>query len=101
MSDGGGGAALAGGRSTPQSWQNVATGRGGPAEPQLAHWRPSPGLAAGWPKRSAAISAVTIPVGTARIPQPSSIMKLATARPRSVFGVMSPKPTVVIVVMAQ
>ena len=46
-------------------------------------------------------TAVTMPVGTASTPQPMSIMRLAMRRPRSVFGVMSPKPTVVIVVMAQ
>ena len=44
----------------------------------------------------ALISAVTMPVGTASVPQPSSIMKLEMRRPRSVLGVMSPKPTVVI-----
>ena len=42
-----------------------------------------------------------MPVGTARMPQPISIISEARARPRSVLGVMSPKPTVVTVVMAQ
>ena len=42
-----------------------------------------------------------MPVGTASVPQPSSIMKDEIRRPRSVLGVMSPKPTVVTVVMAQ
>ena len=51
--------------------------------------------------RRAVISAVTMPVGTARMPHPSSIMQDAIRRPRSVFGVMSPKPTVVIVLMPQ
>jgi hypothetical protein len=46
--------------------------------------------------RCAAISAVTIPVGTANVPQPMSIMKDAIKRPKSVFGTMSPKPTSVI-----
>ena len=49
----------------------------------------------------AEISAVTIPVGTASVPQPSSIIIEAIRRPMSVLGVMSPKPTVVMVVMAQ
>ena len=51
--------------------------------------------------RCAVNSALTMPVGTASVPQPSSIISEATRRPRSVLGVMSPKPTVVIVVMAQ
>ena len=42
-----------------------------------------------------------MPVGTASVPQPSSIMTEAISRPRSVLGVMSPKPTVVMVVTAQ
>ena len=46
-------------------------------------------------------SALTMPVGTASVPQPISIIRLAMKRPRSVFGVTSPKPTVVNVVMAQ
>eukprot|EP01034_Spumella_vulgaris_P028762 gene28763-35679_t len=41
-----------------------------------------------------AISELMMPVGTARMPQPSSIISDATARPRSVFGTRSPKPTV-------
>jgi hypothetical protein len=39
--------------------------------------------------RPTVISAVTMPVGTARMPQPSSIITLAIARPMSVFGTMS------------
>ena len=35
------------------------------------------------------------------MPQPNSIITDAIRRPRSVLGVMSPNPTVVIVVMAQ
>ena len=46
-------------------------------------------------------SALTMPVGTASVPQPISIIIEAIMRPRSVLGVMSPKPTVVKVVMAQ
>ena len=46
-------------------------------------------------------SALTMPVGTARMPQPSSIWNEAIRRPSSVRGVMSPKPTVVIVTTAQ
>ncbi len=42
-----------------------------------------------------------MPVGTASVPHPSSIMIEEIRRPRSVFGVMSPKPTVVSVVIAQ
>ena len=42
-----------------------------------------------------------MPVGTASVPQPSSIMTEAIKRPMSVLGVISPKPTVVMVVMAQ
>ena len=42
-----------------------------------------------------------MPVGTASVPQPSNIMNDAIMRPKSVLGVMSPKPTVVTVVMAQ
>jgi hypothetical protein len=42
-----------------------------------------------------------VPVGTARMPQPNNITMLATARPRLVRGAMSPKPTVVMVVIAQ
>jgi hypothetical protein len=42
-----------------------------------------------------------MPVGTARMPQPSSIMNDEISRPKSVLGVMSPKPTVVTVLMAQ
>ena len=42
-----------------------------------------------------------MPVGTASVPQPSSIMTEAMKRPMSVLGVISPKPTVVMVVMAQ
>jgi hypothetical protein len=53
-----------------------------------------------WPRR-AANSALTMPVGTASVPQPSSIIIDEISRPRSVLGVMSPKPTVVTVVMAQ
>ena len=48
-----------------------------------------------------ALLAVTMPVGTAKVPQPISIITEAISRPRSVLGVMSPKPTVVSVVMAQ
>ena len=51
--------------------------------------------------RRSAISLVTIPVGTAKVPQPMSIMVDAINLPKSVFGVMSPKPTVVMVVIAQ
>ena len=47
------------------------------------------------------ISAVTIPVGTASTPQPRSIMIVAITRLSGVCGVMSPKPTVVIVVTDQ
>ena len=42
-----------------------------------------------------------MPVGTAKVPQPSSIMADEIKRPQSVLGVMSPNPTVVKVVMAQ
>jgi hypothetical protein len=42
-----------------------------------------------------------MPVGTAKVPQPINIMIEAMNLPKSVLGVMSPKPTVVIVVMAQ
>ena len=42
-----------------------------------------------------------MPVGTARMPQPSSIISDAMNRPMSVFGAMSPNPTVVTVVIAQ
>ena len=35
------------------------------------------------------------------MPQPSSIISEAMVRPMSVFGVISPKPTVVMVLMAQ
>src|SRR5690606_29173279 len=51
--------------------------------------------------RRAVNSALTMPVGTASVPQPINIITEAIKRPRSVFGVISPKPTVVIVVMAQ
>ena len=51
--------------------------------------------------RSAVISAVTMPVGTASVPQPISMITDAMNRPTSVLGVMSPKPTVVMVVIAQ
>ena len=51
--------------------------------------------------RRTVISAVTMPVGTARMPQPSSIISDAMNRPMSVFGAMSPNPTVVTVVIAQ
>ncbi len=53
------------------------------------------------PRRRSVISAVTMPVGTASVPQPSSSITEAMKRPSSVFGVMSPNPTVVIVVIAQ
>ncbi len=48
-----------------------------------------------------AISAVTMPVGTASTPQPSNIITEAISRPRSVLGTRSPKPTVAIVEIAQ
>ena len=51
--------------------------------------------------RRTVISAVTMPVGTASVPQPTSIMAEAMKRPSSVLGVMSPKPTVVMAVIAQ
>lgn len=47
------------------------------------------------------ISAVTMPVGTASVPQPINIMMDDMSRPKSVFGVISPNPTVVMVVIAQ
>jgi hypothetical protein len=51
--------------------------------------------------RRATNSAPTIPVGTASVPHPISIIVEAIRRIRSVFGEMSPKPTVVSVVIAQ
>ena len=42
-----------------------------------------------------------MPVGTASTPQPSSIITEAIARPTSVLGTRSPKPTVVMVEIAQ
>ena len=42
-----------------------------------------------------------MPVGTASVPQPISIISEAMVRPSPVLGVMSPKPTVVMVVIAQ
>ena len=46
-------------------------------------------------------SALTIPVGTASVPQPMSIMSEVMNRPSPVLGVMSPNPTVVMVEIAQ
>jgi hypothetical protein len=46
-------------------------------------------------------SALTMPVGAASVPQPTSIICEARIRPRSALGAVSPKLTVVIVVMAQ
>jgi hypothetical protein len=46
-------------------------------------------------------SAVTIPVGTAKVPQPINIMMDVMNLPKSVLGVMSPNPTVVMVLIAQ
>ena len=76
------------------------------AEPRLGKVRDLPeghcrGLSAASDSRRVVISAVTMPVGTARMPQPSIITTLATTRPRLVRGAMSPNPTVVMVVMAQ
>jgi hypothetical protein len=51
--------------------------------------------------RELANSAVTIPVGTAKVPQPINIMMDVMNLPKSVLGVMSPNPTVVMVLMAQ
>jgi hypothetical protein len=51
--------------------------------------------------RELANSAVTIPVGTAKVPQPINIMMDVMNLPKSVLGVMSPKPTVVMVLIAQ
>ena len=42
-----------------------------------------------------------MPVGTAKMLQPSSITIDEIIRPMSVLGVMSPNPTVVMVVIAQ
>ena len=52
-------------------------------------------------KRIAVNSALTMPVGTASVPQPISIITEAMKRPSPVLGMMSPKPTVVMVEIAQ
>ena len=84
------------GRSLPQCMQKLAWGRW-PTALQAPQTRRPIACCMRW----ADISEVTMPVGTASVPQPSSIMAEAIKRPRSLLGVMSPKPTVVMVVMAQ
>ena len=91
-----GSAKLSPGRSLPQCMQKLACGRC-PTAPHESQMRRPIACCMRW----ADISEVTMPVGTASVPQPSSIMAEAMKRPRSVRGVMSPKPTVVMVVMAQ
>ena len=86
------------GNGAPQSLQNAASGSW-PALAQRVQTRMRP--TGSRRKYWAANSALTMPVGTARMPQPSSIWNEASSRPSSVFGVMSPKPTVVIVTTAQ
>ncbi len=83
-------------KGAPQSQQKRACGSW-PVDPHAAHER-SRELA---PTRSAVSSALTMPVGTASVPQPTSIISEAMNRPRPVLGVMSPKPTVVMVDIAQ
>ena len=87
---------FAGGNGAPQCRQKRASGVW-PSVRQAWQVR----VVVGWRMRCAVISDVTMPVGTASVPQPSSIIIEAIRRPRSVLGVMSPKPTVVMVVMAQ
>jgi hypothetical protein len=84
------------GSRDPQVMQKVASAKW-PSVMHVVQMR----VIAGLRNRSALISAVTIPVGTAKVPQPNSIIIDAISRPKSVLGVMSPNPTVVIVVMAQ
>ena len=84
------------GSATPQSRQKRALGSC-PVDPHAAHER----AGAAPRKRMAVNSALTMPVGTASVPQPISIISEAMKRPSPVLGVMSPKPTVVIVEIAQ
>jgi S-adenosylmethionine:tRNA ribosyltransferase-isomerase len=84
------------GSAAPQSRQKRALGSW-PADPHAAHERSGE---VAW-KRSAVNSALTMPVGTASVPQPTSIISEAINRPSPVLGVMSPKPTVVMVEIAQ
>jgi S-adenosylmethionine:tRNA ribosyltransferase-isomerase len=83
-------------KGAPQSQQKRARGSC-PVDPHVVHER-SRELA---PTRNAVNSALTMPVGTASVPQPTSIISEAMNRPRPVLGVMSPKPTVVTVEIAQ
>src|SRR3569623_200630 len=93
---GAGGRSSVAGSRAPQLLQKFASG-------VRSSYRHSGHLRAGirMRVRSMAISELMMPVGTASMPQPSSIIKEAIARPRSVLGVMSPKPTVVTVLIAQ
>lgn len=84
------------GSAAPQSRQNRALGSC-PVDPHAVHERPGETPR----KRTAVNSALTMPVGTASVPQPISIISEAMNRPRPVLGVMSPKPTVVMVEIAQ
>lgn len=95
----------------PQRRQNCASA-GWPVLPQALQQRAVPGCnsvrrigagsaSAAALRRCEPSSAVTMPVGTAGTSLPSRIIDEAISRPRSVRGVMSPKPTVVIVVTAQ
>jgi S-adenosylmethionine:tRNA ribosyltransferase-isomerase len=84
------------GNAAPQSQQKRARGSC-PVDPHAPHERPD----APPPTRNAVNSALTMPVGTASVPQPISIISEAISRPRPVLGVMSPKPTVVMVEIAQ
>jgi S-adenosylmethionine:tRNA ribosyltransferase-isomerase len=83
-------------KGAPQSRQKCARASW-PVDPHAVHERscelPRP--------RNAVNSALTMPVGTASVPQPTSIISEAMNRPRPVLGVMSPKPTVVMVEIAQ
>jgi len=84
------------GSAAPQSQQNRARSSW-PADPHAVHERPGEVPR----KRTAVNSALTMPVGTASVPQPISIISDAMKRPSPVLGVMSPKPTVVMVETAQ
>jgi S-adenosylmethionine:tRNA ribosyltransferase-isomerase len=84
------------GKAAPQSQQKRARASW-PVDPHAVHDRSGE-----LPRtRSAVNSALTMPVGTASVPQPTSIITDAMRRPSPVLGVRSPKPTVVMVEIAQ
>src|SRR5450830_2176756 len=85
-----------GGNLSPQFLQNLASSSS-PSFRQAGQARVVTSLAL----RCMVISELIMPVGTARMPQPSNIISDEMARPMSVFGAISPKPTVVMVLMAQ